>query len=57
MAQKAIREFDAKTILARHWDRFFPDFKYSYETVLVTSGDELKKLAEEKTWLKEKILL
>jgi len=57
MAQKAIREFDAKTILAKHWDKYFPKFTYSYETVLVTSGDELKKLAEEKSWLKEKPLV
>ena len=57
MAQKSIREFDAKTILARHWKKYFPDFEYAYETVLVTSGEELKKLAEEKSWLKEKPLV
>jgi len=26
MAQKAIREYDAKSILAKHWDKYFPDF-------------------------------
>jgi len=57
MAQKAIREYDAKSILARHWDKYFSDFTYPYETVLVQSGDELKKLAEEKKWLKEKPLV
>ena len=25
MAQKAIREYDAKSILAKHWDKYFPD--------------------------------
>ncbi len=57
MAQKAIREYDAKSILARHWDKYFPNFTYAYETVLVESGDELKKLAEQKPWLKEKPLV
>jgi len=57
MAQKAIREYDAKSILARHWDKYFPDFTYSYETVLVQNGAELKEAAEEKTWLKEKTLV
>ena len=57
MAQKAIREYDAKSILARHWDKYFPNFTYPFESVIVQSGDELKKLAEEKTWLKEKPLV
>ena len=57
MAQKAIREFDAKTILAKHWNKYFPNFTYSYETVLVENGDDLKKLAEEKDWLKTKPLV
>jgi len=57
MAQKSIREFDAKTILARHWEKYFPKFSYAYETVLVESGDELKRVAEEKSWLKEKPLV
>jgi ATP-citrate lyase beta-subunit len=57
MAQKSIREFDAKSILAKHWDKYFPNFSYSYETVLVESGEELKKCADEKGWLKEKSLV
>jgi ATP-citrate lyase beta-subunit len=57
MAQKAIREYDAKSILARHWDKYFPEFTYSYETVLVQNGNELKELANEKSWLKEKALV
>jgi len=57
MAQKAIREYDAKSILARHWDKFFPEFTYSYETLLVQNGDELKEAAQEKSWLKEKALV
>jgi len=57
MAQKAIREYDAKSILARHWDKYFPNFTYSFESALVQNGDELKKLAESNPWLKEKALV
>ncbi len=57
MAQKAIREFDAKSILAKHWDKYFPNFTYAYETVMVQNGSELKKATKEKTWLGEKTLV
>ena len=57
MAQKAIREFDAKSILAKHWDKYFPGFTYAYETVMVQNGSELTKAAKEKTWLKDKALV
>lgn len=57
MAQKAIREFDAKSILAKHWDKYFPDFTYAYETVMVQNGSELTEIAKEKKWLKEKTLV
>ena len=57
MAQKAIREFDAKSILAKHWDKYFPGFTYAYETIMVQNGSELTKAAKEKTWLKEKALV
>jgi len=57
MAQKAIREFDAKSILAKHWDKYFPNFTYAYETVMVRNGAELKEAAKTKSWLKEKALV
>ncbi len=57
MAQKAIREFDAKSILAKHWDKYFPNFTYAYETVLVQNGAELKEAAKTKNWLNEKALV
>jgi ATP-citrate lyase beta-subunit len=57
MAQKAIREYDAKSILAKHWDKYFPGFTYAYETVMVQNGAELKSAANEKAWLKEKKLV
>jgi ATP-citrate lyase beta-subunit len=57
MAQKAIREYDAKSILARHWDKYFPNFTYAYETVLVQNGSELLEAAKTKSWLNEKTLV
>lgn len=57
MAQKAIREYDAKSILAKHWDQYFPNFTYAYETVMVQNGSELKEAAKEKAWLNEKTLV
>ena len=57
MAQKAIREYDAKSILAKHWDKYFPDFTYAYETVMIQNGSQLKEEAKSKAWLKEKALV
>ncbi|HIQ46771.1 MAG TPA: ATPase [Sulfurovum sp.] len=57
MAQKAIREYDAKSILAKHWDKYFPDFTYAYETVLVQNGAELREAAKTHAWLNEKTLV
>ncbi|WP_428738291.1 ATP citrate lyase citrate-binding domain-containing protein [Sulfurimonas sp.] len=57
MAQKAIREYDAKSILAKHWNKYFPDFTYAYETVMVQNGAELNAAAKEKAWLNEKPLV
>jgi ATP-citrate lyase beta-subunit len=57
MAQKAIREYDGKSILAKHWDKYFPNFSYAYETVMVQNGAELIEAAKDKTWLKEKTLV
>jgi ATP-citrate lyase beta-subunit len=57
MAQKAIREYDAKSILAKHWDKYFPNFTYAYETVLVQNGSELKEAAKKNAWLNEKRLV
>ena len=57
MAQKSIREYDAKSILAKHWNEYFPDFTYAYETVMVQNGSELSETAKIKAWLKEKTLV
>ncbi|SFV58832.1 ATP-citrate (pro-S-)-lyase, subunit 1 [hydrothermal vent metagenome] len=57
MAQKAIREYDAKSILARHWDKYFPNFTYAYETIMVQNGADLKEVAKSNAWLNEKTLV
>ncbi|BAF69766.1 ATP citrate lyase citrate-binding domain-containing protein [Nitratiruptor sp. SB155-2] len=59
MAQRAIREYDGKKLFAQNWDKYFKGLKYPFESVLVTSGDELKKKAEEPgyEWLKTKPLV
>ncbi|MCH9813915.1 MAG: ATPase [Epsilonproteobacteria bacterium] len=57
MAQKAIREYDAKSILAKHWDKYFPNFTYAYETVMVQNGAELREAAKTSAWLNEKTLV
>ena len=59
MAQRAIREYDGKKLFAQNWDKYFAPLKYPFESVLVTSGEELKKKAEEPgyEWLKTKPLV
>jgi len=57
MAQKAIREYDAKSILAKHWNKYFPNFEYPYQTVLVQNGSELQESAKDNSWLNEKPLV
>ena len=57
MAQKAIREYDAKSILAKHWDKYFPDFTYAYETVMVQNGADLTEAAKANAWLNDKMLV
>ena len=42
MAQRAIREYDGKALFAKSWDQYFSGFRYGFESVLVTNGDELK---------------
>jgi ATP-citrate lyase beta-subunit len=53
MAQRGVREYDAKRILAEHIDRFSNGtFKYQGKVALVTPDKGIEALAEEKPWLK-----
>ena len=47
----------AKSILAKHWDKYFPNFTYAYETIMVQNGSELKEAAKANPWLKDKALV
>ena len=53
MAQKAIREYDAKRLLFQCWQQYFPKFNYSFQSVLVHKGEDLKEESSKKEWLKE----
>jgi ATP-citrate lyase beta-subunit len=59
MAQRAIREFDAKAIFSKHWGNYFSGFHYGFRSVSVANGAELKAKAEEHgfEWLKQQGLV
>ena len=59
MAQRAIREYDGKALFAKHWNDYFSGFEYGFQSVLVTSGDELRAKAKEHgfEWLNQKPLV
>jgi ATP-citrate lyase beta-subunit len=59
MAQRAIREYDGKALFSKHWEKYFSGFHYGFKSVLVSSGDELRKKAEEHgfEWLKQEPLV
>ncbi len=50
MAQRAIREYDAKILLAKHLPKY-TSVAYSPEMAAVTAGTDLEALAKENTWL------
>jgi ATP-citrate lyase beta-subunit len=59
MAQKAIREFDGKALFSKHWQNYFSGFHYSFKSVIVKSGDELREIANQHgfEWLKQEALV
>ncbi len=59
MAQRAIREYDGKALFAKVWGKYFDGFQYGFESILVTSGDELRSKAKEAgyEWLNNKALV
>jgi len=59
MAQKPIREYDGKRLFKENWDKYFEGLEYPFESVLVTSGEELKAKAKEPgyEWLNQKPLV
>lgn len=58
MAQRGIREFDAKRLIAENLEKFsLGKFRYKGEIALVTPEKSLKLLAKENSWIKEKKLV
>ncbi|WP_331775523.1 ATP citrate lyase citrate-binding domain-containing protein [Sulfurospirillum sp. 1612] len=59
MAQRAIREYNGKTLFSKHWGKYFSGFHYSFKSVLVSSGEELKQISETHgfEWLKREPLV
>jgi len=54
MAQRGIREYDGKRILAQNWEDYFGnDFEYDFKSVLITPETDLDKVPEDNPWVKE----
>lgn len=54
MAQRGIREFDAKRLLAKYWPEYISrDFGYPGQVALVTPDTDLENLTKEHPWLTE----
>jgi ATP-citrate lyase beta-subunit len=57
MAQRGIREYDAKRMLAKHLPGYLDDFSYKGEIALISPETDLESLAAENPWLKSKKLV
>ncbi|HOT06519.1 MAG TPA: ATP citrate lyase citrate-binding domain-containing protein [Methanotrichaceae archaeon] len=57
MAQRGIREFDAKRLLARFMPDYMPDFNYKGEVVLVGHDTDFDRLADQNPWLLDRKLV
>ncbi|MEW6674175.1 MAG: ATPase, partial [Thermodesulfobacteriota bacterium] len=58
MAQRAIREYDAKRMLAKYWTEYFgKENPYGGAGVLVTPETDLTSLAGQHAWLSQKKLV
>jgi len=58
MAQRGIREYDAKRLLAKHMPQYQSDFSYQGNIVLVDPETDLDELAAKNPWLtKEKLVV
>jgi len=54
MAQRGIREYDAKKMLAKYWKEYVSkDFNYAGKVALVDPDTNMDKLAKENSWLKK----
>ena len=54
MAQRGIREYDGKRMLAKYWTEYISkDFKFPGKIVLVDPNTKLDDLPKKYKWLKE----
>jgi len=57
MAQRGIREYDAKRILAERLPDYIDDFDYDGEIALITPDTDLEVVAVDNPWVKKKRLV
>lgn len=57
MAQRGIREYDAKRILAERLPNYIDDFDYDGEIALITRDTDLEVVAVDNPWVKKKKLV
>jgi len=57
MAQRGIREYDAKKMLAEHLPDYVDDFDYEGQIVLVSPETDLEVVAAKSPWVKKKRLV
>lgn len=57
MAQRPIREYCAKKLIAKHWDTYFSNFNYNFSSALVHSGKDLETQAKDHKWLQKEGLV
>ncbi len=54
MAQRGIREFHGKKMMAKYWTEYFPNLaKYDGKIVLVDPKTDMDELAKQNPWLKQ----
>ena len=58
MAQKSIREYDGKKLIANQWNNYISkSITLNFKSIIVKSGKELQSLSNQHTWLKSKSLV
>ena len=58
MAQRGIREFRGKKMMAKYWTEYFPNLaKYDGKIVLVDPQRDMDELAKQNPWLKQEKLV
>jgi len=54
MAQRGIREYDAKKMLSKNWKEYFGEnLSYDFKSILITPETDLDKIPEEHPWVLE----